>query len=680
MLNKNTKKSKKGFTLTEVLVVVLIIGVISAIAYPVYTKSINKSRAVEAINLLEMVRNKQIANFARRGEYLPTFKDMGQLTSNAEAEIKTEGDAILTVNGKYELAMNNATNCMSAAYIPAKGKPATFTFSSSYEDAGLGCDGDVCKTFGNIVGTSQSVCNCGTKTCSSPYNLNSKTCNCDCPLACREGGCHDKNPARAETRACGNGGTQSRTCPESCGECSASWSSCTGQKCDGNSSEPCDAGYSGTKTRTCNNGTWSGWNISGCTKDPIECEGEATTNCENCGTKSRTCDKTTGTWRAWSACTGIGLGQLPCDTGYWGEKVRECRDNVWGEWDTSKCVPAKTPCGECSSLKMRDYNVEYEEDGECCICSGSNVISLCTRTGGWQDKDTCACVCPANASFVSGNFTGSADSMGGCKCNDGYEGIPAYGEECVAVEKECEGEATANCENCGTKTRTCDKTTGTWSEWSGCVGTKDETAACDSGYTGDRSRTCRNDIWGPWNTDMCKPDIKWSIRSESFDTIVSCSGYGAGSIAVCNGKVSASGGIYTHHQLTRCDLRAKGHSSRYSEYYGKGDGSSCADTNWIQIYDPNGEFDNAYSFSCSGWSSSYRECTRDDYDRCRNGNMYNGQVMCIETSYRNTCVQAHTIAPCLVNGLYCETFSGETRSTKFHPTKGSARVAVCVQE
>ena len=50
----HTKKS--GFTLTEVLVVVLVISVLAAMAYPIYTKSATKSRAVEAINLLEMVR------------------------------------------------------------------------------------------------------------------------------------------------------------------------------------------------------------------------------------------------------------------------------------------------------------------------------------------------------------------------------------------------------------------------------------------------------------------------------------------------------------------------------------------------------------------------------------------------------------------------------------------------
>ncbi len=346
MLNKNTKKSKKGFTLTEVLVVVLIIGVISAIAYPVYTKSINKSRAVEAINLLEMVRNKQIANFARKGEYLPTFSNIGQLTSNAEAEVKTEGDAILTVNGKYELAMNNATNCMSAAYIPAKGKPATFTFSSSYEDAGLGCDGDICKTFGNIVGSSSSVCNCGDKSCSSPYTLNAKTCACDCPLECKDGGCHDKNPARTETRNCGynNSGTQTRVCPESCSaSCDGSWSSCTGQSCD-ESTKPdttqnCASGC-GTQTRsvTCNNGTWSAGSWVGSCSSPSQNQITSESG-GNGGTRTRSC---------WATCSGgecSGWGSWQCPEGY--------------SWNGSECAyNLMCPLNIVQKKSCADYKVQ----------------------------------------------------------------------------------------------------------------------------------------------------------------------------------------------------------------------------------------------------------------------------------------------------------------------------------
>ena len=59
MKMQKNKNLKQGFTLLELLVVVLIIGILAGIALPQYKRSIAKARAAEAIMILKSITDAQ---------------------------------------------------------------------------------------------------------------------------------------------------------------------------------------------------------------------------------------------------------------------------------------------------------------------------------------------------------------------------------------------------------------------------------------------------------------------------------------------------------------------------------------------------------------------------------------------------------------------------------------------
>jgi len=75
---------KKGFTLLELLIVVIIIGVLAALGLNQYSRTIEKSRSAEARNMIGQVRQIASAYYQGHGTLIGFTADMANIGAAAD--------------------------------------------------------------------------------------------------------------------------------------------------------------------------------------------------------------------------------------------------------------------------------------------------------------------------------------------------------------------------------------------------------------------------------------------------------------------------------------------------------------------------------------------------------------------------------------------------------------------
>jgi type IV pilus assembly protein PilE len=98
-MNRNNSAGclvERGFTLIEVMIVVVIIGILSAIAYPNYSEYVRRGARADAMTLLLDAANKQEQFFVDNRAYSNDLEAIGVPTA--------------TENGYFNVTLENVTN------------------------------------------------------------------------------------------------------------------------------------------------------------------------------------------------------------------------------------------------------------------------------------------------------------------------------------------------------------------------------------------------------------------------------------------------------------------------------------------------------------------------------------------------------------------------------------------
>jgi type IV pilus assembly protein PilE len=143
-------KKNRGFSLIEVMIVVLIIGVISAIAYPVYQQYVLRSYRAEAKRSLQEAAQWMERNYSLTQTYLlqanGTTLDAAALTAQPFAKVPAgaTGGAL-----RYNISFSAgpAANTFTLQAVPANNqavdKCGTFSLTSTQQRNATGPEGTV---------------------------------------------------------------------------------------------------------------------------------------------------------------------------------------------------------------------------------------------------------------------------------------------------------------------------------------------------------------------------------------------------------------------------------------------------------------------------------------------------------------------------------------------------------
>ncbi len=257
-------KKTKAFTLTELLVVVIVLGVLAAVAVPKFSRVLETRRTTEAENMLSAVRMEQEKRCSLGKNYTGDF---GKMSTVAYAQTSySQGE---TTNYTYTLTSTGVEAARRAQDYILK--------IPSYQTGEICCEGEYCNSLNKNYPSCTDLSLPAEDECSSsdvvpvvppdPCEINPNTCECS---------------TYAESHPC---------------ECDASYAENHPCQCDASYAEDnpceCDSSYSSANPCECDPDGDACQSLSPCeredTKNTCECEDYAKYHKCECSPSAKNC-------------------------------------------------------------------------------------------------------------------------------------------------------------------------------------------------------------------------------------------------------------------------------------------------------------------------------------------------------------------------------------------------------
>ena len=347
---QTSHKRKKAFTLTELLVVVIVIGVLSAVVLPKFSKVVETRKTTEAEELMSAVRTEQEKRCALDKSYVTSLTAVKDIVPSGTSK-----------NYAYSLTSTG----MEAQ---SKGKYGYTLKMPSYADGRICCENEA-----ECAKLNKDYPLCSALMARADYRSGA-----ECAGESEEPAPKECSGPATEACGCKGEGIRTRTCDTSTGTWSG-WSACSisdACECTGTkpeASQTCNDCGTQTCSVTCNasTGEWSTGAWSECSKTEAECttcpEGKVLENgvcvCENNWFKD--------------LCTG----EVTCDdestsTQTWNEETCECEDSCPTPSDTPHYLRCR------GHLTGRYGNLDPKMDGAISTHSSMEAARIACETYG----------------------------------------------------------------------------------------------------------------------------------------------------------------------------------------------------------------------------------------------------------------------------------------------------------